>query len=156
VRVSAGVGTGWVGCGRARGTRAVKGRAILGITISHFASGAEARGIVGFCAGTKAGTAPAAAAAAATARGSAGAGTGTGSAVTGGGLGGESFRGGRSITSSVRTGAGSVAFRATGVAGIDCAGLGSPVRYAQVTGNRKVAPCSTPGSNVTKFSTSLL
>jgi len=133
-------------CERVEGD--VRGRAILGITISHFASGLGVRGALGFGPGLVSGVGMMATA---VATGSAGANACTGSStcsIAGGGAGGGAFTAGKSTTSEVRAlGAG-----AATVVGVVRGGVA--VRYDQVTGKRNVAPYSNPASNVTDFSTS--
>jgi hypothetical protein len=155
VGVSAAAAGGCIAAWSARSERVegdVRGRAILGITISHFASGLGVRGALALGLGLVSGVGMMATA---VATGSGGADTCTGSSTcsfagggAAGGAGAGTCNAGRSTTSKVRAlgaGAGTVAGLVRG---------GVAVRYDQVTGKRNVAPYSNPASNVTDFSTS--
>src|SRR6185295_8437965 len=117
------------------------------MTISHFASGPKTgRGSAGFFAGTFEGITAGVAESATT-------------IFTGGGAGGGGCAAcsaaGASTTSIVRATGARLVFVAT-------LGLAESRRYDQVTGKRKVAPCSRPGASssgndgLDEFSTSLL
>ena len=117
------------GCGSARGGRAVKGRAILGITISHFPSRLAGRG-------------PATPAA--------------GSTRTGVG-GGSTFTAGRLTTSIVRRGAGRAVFGRDG-AGLAAAVIYTHVTGKRNVApySRRGANIGVSEAGLDEFSTSLL